>query len=375
MLILIFICLINYCLNAEIVTANDLFIKAETSKEPVLIKSGTEVFAKDTRVSTWYKADDKKLKGFLEPDCIGTKGTDIVLIKSCPLYSEASTSLAPIIMVKPGVVLKNFKLHKEVEHNVVVKGKPVWLSSSVLKFVHQDLANKDLYEPISIQEIIHLKKENPVLSPYIDKTMYVSTLMGVFMSVDAKKWYRIKKLDSKKYEITVTHEGWLIADNLFTKDQGRSFGEIFPSYAFPYRDTYVKSVMVSPQGNNSIYMTFASNTDSNNITLFVLGKMEDGWKRIYPTADGKIFTVPVEDTVTSILAYINNKWLRANKNTKNKKIELNDINVSGNGNKRTVSIMLRSFESKDTKDYQVLLSMDYSVGSGWKVKDEKWRFI
>lgn len=375
MFILIFLQALIFYLNAEIVTSSDILIKGDGSNEAVSLKAGTEAFIKDTRISMWYHLNDKGLEGFIEPECIGTKGTDLVLLKACPVYPEASSSLKPLTTAKTGIVLKNFKIHNEVEHNVVINGKPFWLSSSVLRFVHQGLDDTELYEPVSIQEIIHLKKENPIISPYIDKTMYVSTLLGVFMSVDAKKWYRIKKLEPQKYEIALTPDGWLVADNLFSKDQGRSFGEFFPAYAFPYKDTYVKSVMVSPQGNNSIYITFATSTDPSNITLFVLGKIEDGWKRIYPTADGKVFTVPVEDTVTSILGFINNKWLRVNKNTKNKKVDLDDISVSGTGNKRTVSILLRSFEKTAVKDYQVLLSLDYTVGSGWKVREEKWRFI
>jgi len=181
MFVLISLHFLLFCLNAEIVTARDVFIKADAftgitdsnsdnkTKDKVLIPAGTESYIKDTRVSTWYHLSDKGTEGFLETDCIGTKGTSLVLLKDCPLYPEASTSLNPTSIVKSGYVFKKFKLHNEVEHNVVINGKSIWLSSSVLKFVHQNLDDRDLYEPISIQEIISLKKENPIISPYIDK--------------------------------------------------------------------------------------------------------------------------------------------------------------------------------------------------------------
>jgi hypothetical protein len=122
-------------------------------------------------------------------------------------------------------------------------------------------------------------------------------------------------------------------------------------------------------------MTFSTSTDSSSITLFILNRMEDGWKKIYPTVDGKVTSVPVEDTMTSILNFINNKWMSANKYSKKRKLELEDINISGSGSNRTVSLVLRTSNSKVAKDYQVVLSLDYLMDKGWKVVDEKWRFI
>ena len=303
------------------------------------------------------------------------KGANLAIIKVCPLRSEPTESVPSTSTLPVGKEFRKFSLRTVSEHEVRIDGISKWLSSSLLKFVPEGMGDAEFFESVPIEEVVNLKKENSIISPYLDKTMYVSTVLGVFTSYDAKNWYRIKKLENRKYEIAVTQDGWLLADNLVSKDYSRSFSEFFPSFAFPYKDSYVKSVMVSPQGNNSVYLTFSSASDPSGITLFILNKVEDGWKKIYPTVDGKVASIPVEDTITSVLNFINNKWMSSNKYSKKRKLELEDINITGNGSTRTVSLVLRTSNSSVSKDYQVVLSLDYSMDKGWKIVDEKWRFI
>ncbi|MCX6112809.1 MAG: SH3 domain-containing protein [Proteobacteria bacterium] len=365
---------------AKIVTVRDIFIDSasidKNTKIKTMIPEGTEVVVEGTKTSSWYQVfEGDNSKGYVQPDCVSLKGANLAITKICPLRSEPTETIPSVSTLAFGKEFKKFSLKTVSEQQIAFNGNLKWINSSLLKFIPEGLSDAELFEPAPIEEVVNLKKENAIISQYIDKTMYVSTALGVFMSYDAKKWYRIKKLESRKYEIAITQDGWLLADNLASRDYGKSFSEFFPSYAFPYKDSYVKSIMTSPQGNNAVYLTFSTRSDSSNITLFVLNRIEDGWKRIYPTVDGKVMSVPVEDTITSILNFINNKWINTNKYSKKRKLELEDINITGNGSKRTVSLGLRTSSSKVSKDYQVVLSLDYLMDGGWKIVDEKWRFI
>ncbi|MEI6093155.1 MAG: SH3 domain-containing protein [bacterium] len=376
-----FAVIFNTCIcDAKIITVRDIFVESasidKNTKIKTMVPEGTDVIIKGFRTSSWYQLFDKDgVKGYIQPDCVSLIGSNLSTTKVCPLRSEPTDSVPSLSTIPLAKEFKKFSLKTVSEHEILVDGALQWVNSSLLKFIPETLSDKEIFESASIEEVINLKKENAVVSPYIDNGMYVSTALGVFMSYDGKKWYRLKKLEAKKYEIAVTQEGYLLADNFVSKDYGRSFYEFFPSYAFPYKDAYVKSIIVSPQGNNSIYLTFSTRSDQSNITLFIMSKIEDGWKRIYPTVDGKIVNVPVEDTITSVLNFINNKWMKTNKYSKNKKLELEDINISGNGSNRTVALVLRSTGFKASKDYQVVLSLDYLMDTGWKIVDEKWRFI
>ena len=365
---------------AKIVTVRDIFIDSasidKNNKIKMMIPEGTEVVVEGTNTSSWYQVfEDDKSKGYIQPECVSLKGSNLAITKICPLRSEPNETTPSVSTLSVGKEFKKFSLKTVSEQQIAYSGNLKWINSSLLKFIPEGLSDTEIFETVPIEEVVNLKKETSVISPYIDKTMYVSTALGVFMSYDGKKWYRIKKLESRKYEISVTQDGWLLSDNLVSRDYGKSFSEFFPSYAFPYKDAFVKSIIVSPQGNNAVYLTFATKSDPGNITLFILNRIEDGWKRIYPTVDGKIPNVPVEDTITSVLNFINNKWMSTNKYSGKRKLELEDINITGTGSKRTVSLVLRTVSSKVSKDYQVVLSLDYSTGSGWKIIDEKWRFI
>jgi hypothetical protein len=366
--------------QAKVVTTRDVFMDSasvdKNTKIKTLVPAGTEVVVTGTRTSTWYQLFEKNSSmGYVLPECVSLKGSNLAITKVCPLRLEPSEAVPSAVTLSPGKEFRKFSLKSVAEHEASWSGNSKWMNSSLLQFVPDALTDTELFEPAPIEEVVNLKKENALISPYLDKAMYVSTVLGVFMSYDGKSWYRIKKLESRKYETAVTQEGWLIADNLVSRDFGKSFAEFFPSYAFPYKESYVKSIIVSPQGNSSVYMTFSTKTDTSNITLFILNRVEDGWKKIYPTVDGKVTSVPVEDTMTSILNFINNKWMTSNKYSKKRKLELEDINISGAGSNRTVALVLRTSNSKVAKDYQVVLSLDYLMDKGWKVVDEKWRFI
>ncbi|MFH1224008.1 MAG: hypothetical protein V1647_06680, partial [Pseudomonadota bacterium] len=176
--------------------------------------------------------------------------------------------------------------------------------------------------------------------------------------------------------ISVTQEGWLLCDNFVSKDFGRNFTEFFPSYAFPYKDSFVKSILVSPQGGNSIYLTFASQASQSDITLFVLADVNQGWKKVYPTVNGKVITIPVEDTMTSVLNFVNNRWLRSNKFSKKYKLDLEDIEIGGTGAARTATMLVKTVSTRNkTQDYNVIVYLNYSDNKGWAVSDEEWRLI
>ena len=374
------LCIASQVSFAKIVTVRDIFIDSasidKNTKIKTMIPEGTEVVVEGTNTTSWYQVfEDDKSKGYIQPECVSIKGANLAITKICPLRSEPTETTPSVSTLTIGKEFKKFLLKTISEQQIVFNGNLKWINSSLLKFIPEGLSDTETFETAPIEEVVNLKKETSVISPYIDKTMYVSTALGVFMSYDGKKWYRIKKLESRKYEISVTQDGWFLADNLVSKDYGKNFSEFFPSYAFPYKDAFVKSIIVSPQGNNAVYLTFSTRSDSANITLFILNRIEDGWKRIYPTVDGKIPNVPVEDTITSVLNFINNKWMSTNKYSGKRKLELEDINITGTGSKRTVSLVLRTASSKVSKDYQVVLSLDYSTGSGWNIIDEKWRFI
>ena len=107
------------------------------------------------------------------------------------------------------------------------------------------------------------------------------------------------------------------------------------------------------------------------------GSVNSGWKRIYPTVDGKVITVPAEDSMTSILRFVNNHWLQSNRYSKKYRLDLEDIEVLGEGRSRSVSMIIKAISSikKRSRNYHVALSLDYVPEQGWVVKDEKWRFI
>ena len=221
------------------------------------IPKAAEVIVTSTEATNWYQLFDnnKKLKGFVKSDCVSIQGKDLLMSRTCDLKQEPYDTSVGVGSAVQGAKYRYFTLSKASESNVMFNGLIYKVPSDVLKY-SQDDTDTSKYEEASIEQVVKLKKEKMFVSPYIDKTIYVSTSVGVFASFNGRKWFRLKKLDKKKYEIGVTEEGWLLADNMVSKDYGRSFSEFFPSHAYPYKDAYVKSIVVSPQGGNSIYLTY-----------------------------------------------------------------------------------------------------------------------
>ena len=371
-IILIFIIfLASLSLHAKVSFSKDVKVG-----DKVLPKA-SEVIVTSTQASNWYQLfdDNKKAKGFIQADCVSIQGKEISILKDCSLKKAPYASSSELNKVSKGQKYKLFSLNKALESSVMYNGSIYKVPSEMLKFSQEDI-DPAVFEEASIEQMVKLKKEKTFVSPYIDKTVYASTPIGVFASFNGRKWYRLRKLESRKYEIGVTEEGWLLADNLVSRDYGRNFSEFFPSHAYPYIDAYVKSIVVSPQGGNSVYLTFSTPIDPSEITLYVMSDISSGWKRVYPTVDGKVVTVPAEDSMTSILGFVNNHWLQNNKYSKNYRLDLEDIEVTGDGRSRSVSMLIKAVSSKkSSRNYHVALSLDYVPDEGWVIRDEKWRFI
>jgi len=368
--------IVSILVSSSILSAKIIAVKDIDVGSGIIVPKDAEVLVVGEKTSAWYEVfENKKSLGFLSYDCVSIQDANLSIIKECGIRKEPLEISGIDKMVPKDTKFDKFTVHTSSLSNMFYDGKPYWVPSIMLQFVHENM-DADKFEPAQIETIVKLKKEKVYISPYLDRTMYVSTALGVFTSTDGKKWYLMKKLEPRKYEIAVTQEGWFVADNLVSKDFGRNFDEFFPSYAFPYKDSYVKSILVSPQGGNSVYLTFSNKSDPSSITLFVLADVNQGWKRVYPMVDGKVITIPVEDTMTSVLSFVNNRWLRSNKYSGKYKLDLEDIDVSGSGPSRTATMLIKTVSArKKTQDYNVVLSLDYSTGKGWTVTDEKWRLI
>ncbi len=340
-----------------------------------VIPSGSDVLLLGTSTSVWYELfEGKKSVGFVKQDCVGIQGDHLFLENDCSVYSHP-LPVRPVMSFSAGRRFKNFLVSSSSISNIMYSGKKYEVPSEILSFVRPTEMDPESYLPISIEAVVKLKKENVIISPYIDKTMYVSTILGVFTSFDGKKWYRLKKLEPRKHEIAITQEGWLVADTMVSRDFGNSFEEFFPSFALPYKDAYVKGILASPQGINAIYLTFSSRANSGNMTLYTLISPEQGWRKIYPVTEGTPVIIPAEDAMSSILKFINNKWLRNNKYSKKGKIDIEDIELGGSGPSRIVSMMVTTLIDGKKKNYHVSLSLDYSASRGWAISNEKWSFI
>ncbi len=340
-----------------------------------LIPADSDVLLLGTKNSVWYELfDGRKSAGFVQQDCVNIQGEFLVLGKECSVYSKPMDGTFQA-KYSSGRRFKNFLLVNNSESEIMFASQKYTIPSDMLRFVRPTQMDKESYDLVSIEAVVKLKRENVLISPYIDKTMYVSAMLGVFTSLDGKTWYRLKKLDLRKYAIAVTKEGWLVADTMVSKDFGKNFEEFFPSFAEPYKDAYVKGILVSPQGVDAIYLTFSSKTSPGNMTLYMLVSPEQGWRKIYPATDGAAITVPAEDTLSSVLKFINNKWLKNNKYSQKGRVDIEDIDVGGIGSSRTVSMMVTTAIEGKKKNYHVSLSVNYDLVRGWSIKQEKWSFI
>jgi len=351
-------------------------IGADYNVQGTVLPKDADVILMGTDNAIWYELfESKKRIGFVKQDCVGIQGESLLLEKECDLYNDVVKDVTPNKKLTSGRKFKDFRLTNSSVSTIMYSGNTYQVPSEILKFVRPNKIEESIYDSVPIEAVIKLRKENILVSPYIDKTMYVSTILGVFTSFDAKKWYRLKKLDSRKYEIAVTQDGWLLADNLVSRDFGRNFEEFFPSFAFPYKDAYVKGILISPQGVNAVYLTFSSRSNSGNMTLYMLLSSERGWRKIYPSSEGSVVIVPAEDAMTSILKFLNNKWLKNNKYSKKGLIDIEDIDVVGEGISRNVGMMVTRTINGNKKNYRVSLLLDYNALKGWTVNNEKWSLI
>ncbi len=351
-------------------------MNADYNVQGTVLSKDADVILMGTDNAIWYELfESKKSIGFVKQDCVGIQGESLFLEKECDLYNNIFQELAPKNKLSAGRKFKDFRLTNSSVSTIMYSGKTYQVPSEILKFVRPNKVETSIYDPVPIEAVIKLRKENILVSPYIDKTMYVSTVLGVFTSFDAKKWYRLKKLEPRKYEIAVTQDGWLLADNLVSRDFGRNFEELFPSFAFPYKDAYIKGILISPQGVNAVYLTFSSRSNAGNMTLYMLLSSERGWRKIYPASEGSVVIVPAEDAMTSILKFLNNKWLKNNKYSKKGFVDIEDIDVNGEGISRNVSMMVTRKFGGNKKNYRVSLLLDYDALKGWTVNNEKWSLI
>ncbi|MBN1113860.1 MAG: hypothetical protein JXA66_00825 [Oligoflexia bacterium] len=354
----------------KVVTAQDINIDGN------LIKKGSSLDVNDYRQDNWYQLfRDKKATGFVSEQCTEIKNTVLFITRDCPVFAAVDV-LNP---VRSGIAGKKdsydfFVFYSRLLTQVVINGNEHWLPVKLLKFEPDENPSAALYELAPIDIIIKLRKENVLLSRAIDKAMYVSTEQGVFVSFNGKKWFRLKKLEKRKYEINVTCRGHLLADNLISRDYGKSFTEFFPSYAFPYKDAFVKNLMVSPHGKDSVYLTFSSYSNPNDMTLFVLNRVEDGWKRIFPTIGDEIFVVPVEDTMTSVLRFVY-KWINKAGHPYKGRIDIEDISIQGERSRRTATLLLKVTNHGKVSRFHTILKLSFSGDRGWTSLDEQWRYL
>jgi hypothetical protein len=370
------------CAYPKIETTRDVFIEFETTKGiRSMLPSGTPVEMTDTRLSQWYELfEDKKSLGFVPADYVKVDSSGLTTTKETPLKARAEATIPGVKLLPKGKTYKFFTMLTSAEHRIKYKNQYAWLPSDTLKFIHDEIIEKNLFEAVPIGEIVKLKQEKINVSPALDKTMYIAA-SGVYLSYNGREWYRITRFQYDKHAIAVTTQGYLLVDNLISKDYGKTFQEFFPAYAFPYEDSYIKNIMTSAQENGAVYISFSAGSNPNLISLYVLGNSEAGWKRIYPTIEGAVITVPMEDTMTSVLKFVNLWLIRVQSQAKAKStavrgnLELEDISVQGIGRDRTATLVLKTGSQSNVKKYLTTLSLRYEAEKGWQITDEKWRHI
>ena len=97
------------------------------------------------------------------------------------------------------------------------------------------------------------------------------------------------------------------------------------------------------------------------MSLFVVNDVKSGWKRIYPTIDGKILTIPVEDTMTSILRFVNSRIHKSAKPPIKGEIEVVDISIQGESKNRVATLVTKVSSNKRMKKYLTTLTLEYNV--------------
>jgi len=338
-------------------------LKENLKIEDIEIKKDSTLIILETKLETWYEIfDAKKSIGFASSACASVDLTGLVLKKSCILYSNPSVSSNPKSLIDEEKVYKIYLVKNIPVLYVAYKDKKFYLNYTS---VYIDPEQQKNLVKIPIENVVKMNKDKIYISSSFDKTMYFTSSQGLFMSYNGKDWYFNSTLDKKKYEIAITEKGWIIADNLYSTDYGINFSEIFPKYAFPVKDAYVKNILASPTAKSDLYLTFSSKKDSSQMILYVLNteKIEEGWKRVYPNIDGSLQIVKVDDSFTSIVNFISNYLI------KQKKIyEIQDVNIKENENSWDASLLLTSKKDK----YIVNMNLVYNLSKSWQILKETW---
>jgi len=358
---------ISNLIAQELIISKDVYLK--TDEQEVHITKGERVKLSKTRYNEWLELFEKnKKKGFLSKDCADFNDNAIRLKKECPMYSESNNNSKIVKILAKDELYTLFNIKRVPECCITYKSKELCLDVETLKFENPLNVDSEFYQQISIDDILKIKGSDIFVSQFIDKTMYYAGNSGVYSSFNGKQWFKLKKLEPRQYAIAITDEGWLLADNLISKDFGKTFLEFFPNYAFPGSDYNVKSVIYSPGGMGTVYLTFYKKNDDSNLVVFVLNEFAKGWKKVYPIASNQVDEIPQEDTTTAVLRFVN-EWLDS------KKFELDNIGIQSFGNKVVAALVLRESSNKKNDRFYTVLKLEFAYTGGWKLLDEKWRAI
>lgn len=361
-------------LNSSVYTKADIFVDAFSLKKDTvkaLIPKETEVKIDEIKSKRWYEVFEDGISiGYVLNSCVKTSFREILFYKNCELRSEPDESLASIKSIKKGTKFSEFKIKDVNYYRVNYKNKLLWLKENKLKLVTLPIVSSDELNKVTFKEFLENKRIKTFVSSFLDKTVYVLTNNGIFLSYDSKNWFKVKRFKSKNHALEIDRNGVLYIDNYVSSDYGRTFQEIFPSYAFPYKNTFIRNLMISPQDKDSIYLTFASKEDQDNITMFVLDKGKKVWKKVYPSIDGaKYITVPAEDSSVSVLKFLNEKWI----NKIDKTNHLQNLSISSSCGQVKTKMLVR--DKKEKTKHEVTMILKYDNLEGLKVIKEVWRVI
>lgn len=345
-------------------------LKHDINIDGKLILKNSDVSILESKLNPWFEIfKNQKSIGFIkfEDANISDKGLLVkakTFVFSCPSLECKTTTINIDQQLYEVYLLQNMP-------SVFASygGIKFWLDP---KNIIIDPSGTEALKKIPIEEIVKIKSERIYTSPYFDKTMYFSTDTGLYMSYNGKDWYTNKSIDKKAYKISVTKEGWVLLDNLYSKDFGINFSELFPKYAYPFKDAVVKSIISSPEGKTDIYLTFSSASNTSEMVLFVLDtkKIEEGWKRVYPNQDGKLISVKVQDSFSSILSYINASSINSQKYND---LDIEDLTISNENDIWIASLLLRDSKSKKNKILSIKLK--YNLEKGWQTLEQVWKKI
>lgn len=331
-----------------------------------LIPRDHDLIILNSKLISWYKLyEEKSILGYVDKKCTNISSKGIIVLENCIIFKKPNESSDVVSILKKD---KTYTIYKDIEIlflNLSYKGIKFWINSSKVYIEPKDISE---LQKVDIEKIVKINDKKIYTSKNFDKTMYFSSYNGLYISYNGKDWYKNESLKEKKYEITITKQGWVIADNLYSKDFGITFSELYPEYAFPFKETYVKSVIASPQSEFDIYMTFSSYKNNDKIALFVINtkNINDGWKKIYPNKDNKLISIKVEDTFTSVLNYSNNYISK-----KYKSFEINDISIKKDNNKYYVDLLL----SNNKNELILILELAYNIETGWEIKSKSVKKI